>query len=109
MLTCICNFIKEVNPEITQDVNWPMPTSPLGEPTWSHEGILCTGVSYKDKVKLTFFKDTLLVNPHDLFIAGQGGGKRCAIDIRRDDSLNETMFKEPVREAMTVNAASKAR
>jgi hypothetical protein len=104
MLVDIRNLINSVDPEISEDVKWRKPTNPLGVPTWSHNGILCTGETYKDKVKLTFFKGTALADPHGLFTAGQNGGTRRAIDFRQGESLNEKALKELIREAIAANA-----
>jgi hypothetical protein len=75
-----------------------------GVPNWSHSGILCTGESYKDKVKLTFLKGPALADPHGLFPAGQIGGTRRAIDFKKGESLNEQAVKELIREAIAANA-----
>jgi hypothetical protein len=104
MLVDIRKLINSVDPEITEDVKWRKPTNPLGVPTWSHGGILCTGETYKDKVKLTFFKGAVLADPHGLFPAGQNGGTRRAIDFKQGESLNEQALKELIREAIAANA-----
>lgn len=106
LLARIRNLINEVSPEISEDVKWRKPTNPLGVPTWSHNGILCTGETYKDKVKLTFFKGAALTDPDGLFHADQGGGTRRAIDIRQGDELNEKALAALVREAIAVNVAA---
>jgi hypothetical protein len=85
------------------------PTNPLGVPTWSHTGILCTGETYKDKVKLTFFKGAALADPERMFHEGQGGGTRRAVDIREGDSLNEKALENLIREAIAANFATKER
>jgi hypothetical protein len=104
MLVDIRKLINSVDPEITEDVKWRKPTNPLGVPTWSHGGILCTGETYKDKVKLTFFKGAALADPHGLFPVGQKGGTRRAIDFRQGESLNKQALKALIREAIAANA-----
>lgn len=106
LLTHIRKLINDVDPGITEDVKWRKPTNPLGVPTWSHNGILCTGETYKDKVKLTFFKGAALADPEGLFPAGQGGGTRRAIDIRQGQKLNEKALAALVRKAIAFNAAA---
>jgi hypothetical protein len=76
----------------------------VGVSTWSHGGILCTGETYKDKVKLTFFEGAALADPQGLFPADQNGGTRRAIDFKKGESLNEQALKELIREAIEANA-----
>jgi hypothetical protein len=109
MLAHIRKLINNVDPEITEDVKWRKPSNPLGVPTWTRTGILCTGETYKDKVKLTFFKGAALADPEGLFHAGQGGGTRRAVDIREGDSLNEKALENLIREAIAANLATKER
>ena len=99
-------LINGVDPAITEDVKWRKPTNPVGVPTWSLGGILCTDETYKDKVKLTFFKGASLADPEGLFAAGQGGETRRAIDIRQGEELNEKALTALVREAIAINAAT---
>jgi hypothetical protein len=106
MLVQIRKLINDVDPKITEDVKWRKPTNPLGVPTWSHTGILCTGETYKDKVKLTFFKGAALADPERMFHEGQGGGTRRAIDFRQGDSLNEPALAALVQQAITANVAA---
>lgn len=107
LLARIRELIKSVDPAIEEDVKWRKPTTPLGVPTWSHAGILCTGETYKDKVKLTFFKGAALADPQGLFFPGQGGGTRRAIDFREGDKLNELALATLVREAIAANSKEK--
>ena len=76
-------------------------------PTWSHEGIICTGETYKDKVKLTFAKGASIPDPHKLFNASLDGGTRRAIDLREGDRIDADAFRELVRAAVAVNLADK--
>jgi hypothetical protein len=109
LLARIRKLINNVDPAITEDVKWRKPSNLLGVPTWSHTGILCTGETYKDKIKLTFFKGAALADPEGLFHAGQGGGTRRAVDIREGDSLNEAALENLIREAIAANFATKER
>lgn len=107
LLARIRELIKNVDPAIEEDVKWRKPTNPLGVPTWSHRGILCTGETYKDKVKLTFFKGAALADPEDLFFTGQSGGTRRAIDFREGTNVNELALAALVREAIAANSAGR--
>jgi hypothetical protein len=106
-LARIRTLIQEAAPEATEEAKWKKATNPAGVPTWSHGGIVCTGETYKDKVKLTFARGALLADPACLFNAGLDGGTRRAIDIQEGDKLNEKAFKALIREAVAANAAKK--
>ena len=97
-------LIKEADPEIVEEWKWVKPTSP-GTPVWSHNGGICTGETYKDHVKLTFFKGASLDDPSHLF--NQPGTVRRAIDIHEGDKINEDAFKKLIREAVALNLKSK--
>jgi hypothetical protein len=97
-------LIKEADPEIVEEWKWVKPTSP-GTPVWSHNGGICTGETYKDHVKLTFFKGASLEDPSHLF--NQPGTVRRAIDIHEGDKINEDAFKKLIREAVALNLKSK--
>ena len=97
-------LIKEADPEIVEEWKWVKPTSP-GTPVWSHNGGICTGETYKDHVKLTFFKGASLDDPSHLF--NQPGTVRRAIDIHQNDKINEDAFKKLIREAAALNLKSK--
>lgn len=79
------------------------PSKPLGVPTWSRDGIICTGETYKDKVKLTFARGAALNDPARLFNASLDAGTRRAIDIAEGDTLNEKAFKALIKEAVALN------
>jgi hypothetical protein len=102
-------LIEEADPEATEEAKWKKATNPAGVPTWSHDGIICTGETYKDKVKLTFAQGAKLADPAKLFNAADTGATRRAIDIREGDKLNEKAFKALVRAAVALNAAKKAK
>jgi len=93
-------LIKEADPEIVEEWKWVKPTS-AGTPVWSHSGGICTGETYKDHVKLTFFKGASLKDPSHLF--NQAGTVRRAIDIHEGDKINEDAFKKLIREAIALN------
>jgi len=98
-------LIHEADPEVVEGVKWRKASNPLGVPTWEHEGILCTGESYKDKVKLTFAKGASLNDPKRLFNSSLDGGTRRAIDFREGDSVDEQAFKALIREAIAANGS----
>jgi hypothetical protein len=101
-LTRIRELIREADPEVTEDVKWVKRTSP-GTPVWEHDGIICTGESYKDKVKLTFAKGASLDDPVKLFNSSLEGSTRRAIDIQEGEELDADAFKALVREALALN------
>ena len=106
-MTRIRGLIKEADPEVIEGVKWRKPSNPLGVPTWEHAGIICTGESYKDKIKLTFAHGAALEDPSNLFNSSLSGGTRRAIDIPEGAELDEAAFKALIREAIAVNLAHK--
>ena len=96
-------LIKGAVPDVVEEWKW------MGTPVWSHNGILCTGESYKDKVKLTFAKGASLKDPTHLFNASLDGNVRRAIDILEGEEVDETAFKALVLEAVELNGASRAK
>ena len=98
-------LIREADPEVTEDVKWRKPSNPAGVPVWEHAGLICTGETYKDYVKLTFARGAALDDPAGLFNAGFGGNTRRAIDIREGDAPDADAFKALVREAVAANVA----
>lgn len=99
-------LIKEADPDAIEELKWVKPKSP-GTPVWSHNGIICTGESYKSVVKLTFAKGASLEDPTGLFNSSLEGNTRRAIDIREGESIDESAFKSLVREAVALNGLSK--
>jgi hypothetical protein len=95
-------LIKEADPEIIEEWKWAKATSP-GTPVWSHDGIVCTGESYKNVVKLTFAKGASLEDPSGLFNSSLGGKVRRAIDIREGDEINDSALQELIRAAVALN------
>jgi hypothetical protein len=109
LLTRLRKLIHDADPDVVEEVKWRKASNPLGVPTWSHAGIVCTGESYRDKVKLTFAKGASLDDPKGLFNSSLTGGTRRAIDIGEDDAIGEEAFKALIREAVAVNLAGKRR
>ena len=105
-LATVRRLIREADPDVREEVKWRKPSNPLGVPTWEHAGIICTGETYKDKVKLTFAKGASVPDPSKLFNSSLDGGTRRAIDIRQGEQLDEKAFKTLVRAAVAVNLAS---
>lgn len=104
-LSEVREIIKEADPDVVEEWKWAKATSP-GTPVWSHNGGICTGETYKDKVKLTFFKGAALEDPAGLFNSSLGGKVRRAIDIGEDDKINQGALKELIREAVALNLES---
>ena len=100
-------LIREADPEVVEAVKWRKPSNMLGVPTWGHAGILCTGETYRDKVKLTFARGAALPDPSGLFNAGLDGGTRRAIDLREGDRIDEAAFRALIGAAVVLNTAPK--
>jgi hypothetical protein len=96
-------LIKQADPDVVEGLKWKKPSNPTGVPVWSHDGIICTGEIYKDKVKLTFAKGAALKDPSGLFNSSLEGNARRAIDIREGDKIDEEAFKTLVRAAVVLN------
>lgn len=103
MLFRLRKLVREADPDVVEEIKWRKPSNPGGVPTWSHGGILFTGESYKDKVKLTFARGASLKDPTGLFNSSLTGGTRRAIDIREGEAIDEDAFKALIREAMAAN------
>jgi hypothetical protein len=98
-------IIKEADPHVVEEWKWAKATSP-GTPVWSHDGIICTGETYKSVVKLTFFSGAALKDPSGLFNSSLDGKVRRAIDIKEDDEIDEQALKDLVREASALNQSA---
>ena len=109
LLTRLRKLIHDADPDVVEEVKWRKASNPLGVPTWSHAGIVCTGESYRDKVKLTFARGASLEDSKGLFNSSLTGGTRRAIDIGEGDAINEEAFKALIGEAVAVNLAGKRR
>ena len=99
--------IKAADPEVVEEVKWRKPSNPSDVPTWSHAGIICTGETYKDKIKLTFARGASLADPSKLFNASLDAGTRRAIDIREGEAIDEKALQALIKEAAAVNLAHK--
>ena len=95
-------LIREANPDVVEEWKW------RGTPVWSHDGIICTGESYKSVVKLTFAKGASLEDPAGLFNSSLDGNTRRAIDIREGEDVDESAFAELIREAVALNSAGRS-
>ena len=103
VLSKVRAIIRQADPEIVETVKWRKPSNPSGVPVWEHNGIICTGETYKDKVKLTFDKGAALADPSGLFNSSLDGNQRRAIDIFEGDEIDEDALKVLVRAAVAVN------
>ena len=99
-------IIRDADPGIVEEWKWVKPTNP-GTPVWSSNGGICTGETYKNVVKLTFFKGASLNDPSGLFNSSLDGKVRRAIDIKESDTIDEAALKNLVREAVALNLSSK--
>jgi hypothetical protein len=96
-------LIKQADPEVVEEVKWRKPSNPMGVPVWSHDGIICTGETYKDKVKLTFAKGASLEDPAGLFNASLDGNARRAIDLNEGEEVDSGAFQALIRAAVALN------
>ena len=104
-LARIRSLIKQADPEVVEEVKWRKPSNAmLGVPVWEHDGIICTGETYKNAVKLTFARGAALEDPSGLFNASLEGNVRRAIDIHEGDKIDEKAFKALIRAAVALNA-----
>lgn len=101
-LAKVRGIIKAADPDVVEEWKWAKATSP-GTPVWSHDGGICTGETYKNVVKLTFFKGAALDDPSGLFNSSLGGKVRRAIDIKEGEKINEGALKKLIREAVALN------
>jgi hypothetical protein len=101
-LARVRELMHEADPEIVEEWKWAKATSP-GVPVWSHDGIVCTGETYKNVVKMTFVKGAALKDPAGLFNSSLEGNVRRAIDIHEGDKINEAALKDLIRAAVALN------
>jgi hypothetical protein len=106
MLERIRKIIAQADPNVVEEVKWRKPSNPAGVPVWSHGGIICTGETYKDKVKVTFAKGAALADPSGLFNASLDGNTRRAIDLHEGDKIDETALKALIRAAVLLNTVA---
>jgi hypothetical protein len=105
VLTRVRKLIHEADPEVVEEVKWRKPSNPGGVPVWSHDGIICTGETYKDKVKLTFAKGASLKDPAGLFNSSLDGNTRRAIDFGEGDEIDEKALRALIRAAVELNSS----
>lgn len=96
-------LIRGADPEVVEAVKWRKPSNPAGVPVWEHAGMICTGETYKDKVKLTFARGAALEDPAGLFNSSLEGNSRRAIDLREGDEIDPEALKALVRAAVAAN------
>ena len=104
-LARIRTLIREADPEMSEAIKWRKPSNPSGVPVWEHDGILCTGETYRDKVKLTFAQGASIDDPSKLFNSSLDAGTRRATDIREGEEPDAEAFKNLIRAAAAVNGA----
>jgi hypothetical protein len=103
LLARLRRLIHDADPEVVEAVKWRKPSNPSGVPVWEHAGLVCTGETYKDKVKLTFAKGASVDDPSGLFNSSLDGGTRRAIDFHEGDTVDEQAFKALIRDAVALN------
>ncbi len=106
-LAKVREIVHQADPEIVEEWKWVKPTSP-GTPVWSHGGIVCTGETYKNVVKMTFAKGAALRDPSGLFNSSLDGNARRAIDIHEGDKVDEAALKDLIRAAVALNLKGKS-
>jgi hypothetical protein len=107
-LAHVRRLIHDADPDIEEEWKWEKPTS-AGVPVWSHDGGICTGESYKEVVKLTFYRGASIKDPKKLFNSSLEGNTRRAIDFRQGEKINETAFKQLIRAAVAANMEARGR
>ena len=107
-LSRLRTLIKQADPEVVEEVKWRKPSNPAGVPVWYHDGIICTGETYKNHVRLTFAKGASLKDPSGLFNSSLEGNVRRAIDFHEGDKIDEKALKALVRSAVALNTSSSA-
>ena len=106
MLSRFRALIKQADPNVVEEVKWRKPSNPAGVPVWSHDGIICTGETYKNHVRLTFAKGASLKDPKGVFNSSLEGNAVRAIVIHEGDEIDEKAFKILVRAAVSLNTSS---
>jgi hypothetical protein len=105
-LSRIRELIKQADPEVVEERKWRKTTNPEGVPVWSHDGMICTGETYRTHVKITFARGASLKDPSHLFNSSLEGNVRRAIDVDEGDKIDASAFKALIREAVALNQAS---
>src|SRR3954454_2461817 len=106
-LARIRKLIQQADPEVIEEIKWRKPSNPAGVPVWSHDGIICTGETYKNAVKMTFLKGAALPDPKGLFNSSLEGNTRRAIDFHEGDKIDEKALKALIRAAVALNTSAK--
>jgi hypothetical protein len=102
-------LIKQADPDAVEEIKWRKPSNPAGVPVWSHDGMICTGETYKSVVKLTFANGAALEDPSGLFNSSLEGNVRRAIDIREGETIDEAAFKALIRSAVALNKSERSK
>ena len=108
-LSQIRALIKQADPEVVEELKWRKPSNPAGVPVWYHDGIICTGETYVNHVRLTFAKGASLKDPSGLFNSSLEGNVRRAIDIHQGDTVDEAALKDLIRAAVGLNLKGKSK
>jgi len=108
-LSQIRALIKQADPEVVEELKWRKPSNPAGVPVWYHDGIICTGETYVNHVRLTFAKGASLEDPSGLFNSSLEGNVRRAIDIHQGDKVDEAALKDLIRAAVALNLKGKSK
>jgi hypothetical protein len=108
-LSRLRKLIQQADPAVTEAIKWRKASNPSGIPVWEHDGIICTGETYKDKVKLTFAEGASLDDPTGIFNASMDAGTRRAIDIREGEEIDANAFEALIKEAVAFNGAKARR
>ena len=109
-LARVRGLIKDADPDVVEEVKWRKPSnSMLGVPVWEHDGIICTGETYKEVVKMTFARGAALEDPAGLFNSSLEGNTRRAIDIREGDKIDDRALKALIRAAVALNTSARSR
>lgn len=108
LLARVRDLIRKADPEVVEELKWVKPSNPIGVPTWSHDGVLCTGELYKEKVKLSFFNGASLPDPAHLFNASLDAGTRRVIDLYEGDDVDPKAFTPLIKAAVEHNVAKAA-
>ena len=107
VLRRVRKLIKEADPRVIEEMKWAKASNPTGVPVWSHDGMICTGETYKDAVKLTFAQGAALKDPAKLFNSSLDGNVRRAIDIHEGDRIDESALKDLIRAAVALNMSAR--
>jgi len=107
MLSRVRVLIKQADPDVVEESKWKKPSNPRGVPVWSHDGLICTGETYKDHVKMTFARGASLKDPSGLFNSSLEGNTRRAIDFHEGDKVDERAMKDLIKAAVKLNASNR--